>query len=456
MSPARRILGTFFSLSAGELAARLVSFAAFAHLARVLGASDFGRIGLVLTIVTYLQIPVLQGFDSVGMRDVSRDRSLLRRYAGSILTMRLLAAVVTWGVAALLAQPPLRWLLLLFALTLFPQAASLKWAFQAVERARPVAAAGVVSQAVFAAGAFTVAGPEQLLRVPAFVLAGETAAALLLGGLFVRSFGVPRPGLDARLFRESAPLAASSVLGTLLFNFDVLALAWFQPDSAVGLYTAVYKLVLLFSTPLTLFQISLLPTLARAATGGASGLAATASPALRYLALVFLPLPFGGWLVAERLLAFLYGTEYTAGTAALRILLASLPWMAFRSLFRIILVSYQQQRLDLRTMLAGTLANVAVNLALTPRWGVAGAACATLASELVIFGMSYYYIRTRVERLPVLRHCGRPLAASAVMLAAGGAVHAVPLALQIGVAAAAYLAAAFVLRAVTWKEIAGL
>ncbi len=448
MKPARRVLGNFFHLSTGELLARLLAFAAFAHLARVLGSTGFGRIGLVMTVVTYLQIPVLQGFDSVGMRDVARDRGLLRRYAGSILAMRLLAAVVTFAVVAVTVHSEIRTLLLLFSLTLFPQAASLKWAFQAVERNRPVAAANILSQLVFVLGAFTVAGPEALLLVPVYVMAGEAVAALLLAVLFFRQFGAPVPGLSARLFRESLPLAASSVLGTLLFNFDVLALAWFQPASAVGLYTAVYKLVLLFATPLTLFQISMLPTLARAD----ADLDRTAAPALRYLAVVFLPLPFVGLLVAPQLLTLLYGSEYAGGSVALQILLASLPWMAFRSLFRIILVSYHWQRLDLRTVLAATVANMAVDLALVPRWGVVGAAVATLCSELVIFGMSYYYTWRRVQALAVVGHLWRPLLAAAAAAGAGMAMSSLPARLTaVGVV---YLGLVFATRAVTWKEIA--
>ena len=401
MNPARRILANFLHLSAGEAAARLLSFLAFAHLARVLGSAGFGQVGLVLTIVAYLQIPVLQGFDSVAMRDVSRDRSrdrsILRRYAGSILLMRLLAAVLTVGVVAAAIRSPVRALLLLWSLTLFAQATSLKWAFQAVENARPVAVANILSQVVFAAGALSVAEPARVLDVALWAVAGEAGAALALGAGFVRQFGWPRPGVDGRLFLESAPLAASSLLGTLLFNFDVLALAWFQTPADVGLYTAVYKLVLLFAAPLTLLQISLLPALARAAAGGALEVAAKARPALRWLAVVFVPLPFAGWLAAPYLLALLYGPEYTAGGAALQILLASLPFMAFRSLFRIILVACGLQRLDLRVVLAGTATNVAVDLALVPRWGVIGAAAGTLSSEVAIFLLSYYYIRTRVR-----------------------------------------------------------
>src|SRR5579884_4374203 len=132
MSAARTVLQNFFNLSAGELVARLVNFAAFAHLARVLGRTDFGRVGFLMTVTSYLLIPVMQGFDSVGIRDVARDRDRVRQYAGNILSIRLLSAAFTWAAAALAVAllrpaPPMGVLALLFALALFPNAVSLKW-----------------------------------------------------------------------------------------------------------------------------------------------------------------------------------------------------------------------------------------------------------------------------------------------------------------------------------------
>lgn len=464
MKPARRILFNFLNLSVGEAVARLVSFAAFAHLARALGASDFGRIGFVMTVVTYLLIPVMQGFDSVGIRDVARDRGRLPAYAGTILLIRLLSALVTW--TALVATvtlaapfPPAGRLVVLFGLLLFPNAVSLKWAFQAVEQNRPVAAAGIASQLVFAAVVFTIRGPEQLLLVPVYALAGELVAALALGASFVRRFGLPRPSLQANfckeLLRESAPLTASTVLGTLLFNFDILALGWFRSASEVGLYTAVYKLVLLFSTLLTLFQLSLFPTLARA-YAEQKPLAPTASRVLRFVAAAFLPIPFAFGLMARPLLALLFGAEYAAGATALRILLWSLPWMALRSVFRIILVSYNLQRLDLRAVAGGAFTNIVLDLALVPWLGTVGAAISTLSSELAIFYGSYRAVWRQIEPIFVLRHFVRPWTASMVMFAAGCGLLGAPLAVQAASAGAVYLAALFLLRGVTWQEITAL
>ncbi len=400
--PARRILNNLFYLSAGELLARLAHFAAFAHLARALGPSGFGGVGFAMTVASYLLIPVLQGYDSVGIREVARDHRRVEAYAGGILAIRLLSAAAVWlallGALALFPpEPRLGALLALFGLTLFPAAASLKWAFQALERNRPVAVAGIVAQLIFAAGAFTVRGPDQSLEVPLYLLAGEMAGALLLAGVFCRSVG--RLGLVwdraqwRALFRESAPLALSTLLGTLLFNFDVLALAWFRTPAEVGVYTALYRLVLLLFAPLTLFQLSIFPTLARAPAGELKRLAGTA---LRYLAAVFAPLPVAGLFAAGPALGLLFGAEYAAGATALRILLWALPLMALRSLFRIILVSRDLQRLDLRAVAAATVTNVGLDLILVPGSGVVGAAVSTLSSEVVLLALSWRYLRSRL------------------------------------------------------------
>lgn len=464
MRAGRAILQNFFNLSAGELIARLVSFAAFAHLARVLGSSDFGRIGFVMTVVSYLLIPVLQGFDSVGIRDVARDRARLGRYAGAIVVMRLLCALATWlllagWVALVHPERPLGTLLLLFGLGLVPNALSLKWAFQAVEQTRAVAAASIVAQLGFAAGAFTVRGPEQLLLVPVYSVAGEAAGAVVMIALFLGRFGSLRPVFEwilwKDLLRESAPLAISTVLGTLLFNFDVLALERFQSPSAVGLYTAVYKLVLLFATLLTLFQLSLFPTLARAYASRRE-LQPIAGRVLHFVAAAFVPLVFGGAWLARPLLELLFGPEYGSGALTLGILMCSLPLMALRSVFRIILVSYNLQRFDMRAVLAGTLINIVLDLALAAKLSTVGTAISTLSSEVVILTLSYRYVQSRIEPIGIVRHCLRPIAASLVMLAAGRALASTPLLAQAAAAGTVYFAALLLLRGLDWKEIAAL
>ncbi len=462
MTAGRRILRNFFNLSAGELVARLVNFAAFAHLARALGSTEFGVIGFLLTVASYLLIPVMQGFDSVGIRDVAREHSRLRDYAGTILLIRLLSALLTLtalAAATVLTEPapPMGRLLLLFGLLLFPNALSLKWAFQAMEDTRPVAVAGIVAQLAFAGGAFFIRGPEQLARVPLYLLIGETSGMLLLAVTFVIRFGWFRPVLDAPfwkdLFRESAPLTASTVVGTLLYNFDVLALARFQSTAAVGLYTAVYKLLLVFSTLLTLFQLSVFPALARAYRDRQE-LGPVAFQVVRLVLAAFLPLAFAGLFLARPLIGLLFGAEYVAGAATLKILLWALPFMALRSVFRIILVSHNLQRLDLRAVTAGAVTNVLFDLILAPGLSTVGTAISTFLSEFVICYWSYRYVWRHVEPIYALRHFTRPVMACVPMLPI--ALAPIPPVVQAITAAILYYALLKSLRGFEWKEIAAL
>src|SRR5262249_36780925 len=207
---------------------------------------------------------------------------------------------------------------------------------------------------------FFIRGPEQLSRIPLYLLTGETAGMLLLVVTFVIRFGWFRPVLDALfwkdLFRESAPLAASTVAGTLLYNFDVLVLARFQSTTAVGIYTAVYKLLLVFSTLLTLFQLSVFPALSRAYRDRQE-LGPVAFQVLRLVLAAFLPMAFAGLFLARPLIGLIFGAESLEGAGTLKILLWALPFMALRSVFRIILVSHNLQCLDLRAVTAGAVTN---------------------------------------------------------------------------------------------------
>jgi O-antigen/teichoic acid export membrane protein len=458
---ARRILTNFFNLSAGELLSRVATFLAFVHLARVLGTGPFGQISFVTTVVSYLLLGVTQGFDAIGMREVARDRSTLNRYTGNILAVRIVFAaalyVGVWGALAFLQlDPQVRRLLPLFALCLFSSAVSLKWVFQAQEQSVPVAASGMVVQAVFAAGCFLVRNAGEIAWVPVFRLAGELAAAAGLGLLFRRQGGRLRPVWDPpfwrTLLRDSFPLALTSALGTIQYNFDVLVLAWLTTAATVGLYAAASRVLLLFSILLVLFQISLFPTLARA-RAGFHDLKKISDAVLRFMVAACLPVALACTVAAPRLLELLFGAAYGAAAPALQVLIWTLPLAGVRSLYRQILVAYGLQRYELAAMTAGSIGSVAANLALAPRFGAVGSAAAALISTTVVLVSACYFVSRHVLPLPWISHLGKPLVAGVAMLGAALALSRTPLALQVAGALAVYVAVLFLVGGATLQEL---
>ena len=91
----------FLKLSSGDIAARLIHAVGILWLARVLRPQGLGTFELAVAIATYALLAVQQGFDTIGIRDVSRDRSLAVRYARNFFAIRLaLACVVAMVVIA--------------------------------------------------------------------------------------------------------------------------------------------------------------------------------------------------------------------------------------------------------------------------------------------------------------------------------------------------------------------
>ena len=114
----------------------------------------------------------------------------------------------------------------------------------------------------------------------------------------------------------------------------------------------------------------------------------------------------------------MYGAAYANSAAPLRILLWSAALVVLRWVYMDSLRATGHQALDLRCAITSASLNVALNILLIPRFGMIGAASATVFADLVWFVMSYYYFRRAV--LP-----GEPFPPLAGPLLGGGAMCAV-------------------------------
>jgi len=167
-----------------------------------------------------------------------------------------------------------------------------------------------------------------------------------------------------------------------------------------------------------------------------TGLFATA---LTHSFVITAPIAIGGYLVAEPLLLWMFGSTYAGAGAALAILIWSVPLSVFRSVGLAGLLARERQDLALKTTTSSTILNLILNVALIPPLGVIGAAWATVATEAARMTLAFVFtIRQGWPGLPVAR-CLRPAAAAVGMgvvvwalpefnvllrIAAGGATYA--------------------------------
>src|SRR5262245_59082135 len=90
----RTISGNILSLSGFTLVSRGVAFAGTVYLARVLGADAFGIIGFATALLSYAEVVVSAGFDSIGTREVARRPHAASGIAWSVIPIRLALAAI--------------------------------------------------------------------------------------------------------------------------------------------------------------------------------------------------------------------------------------------------------------------------------------------------------------------------------------------------------------------------
>ena len=396
----RMVARSFFALGLGESAARLIGFIAMLVVARRVGASMYGVIGVATAIVLYLNRVVDGGIElGLGVREVARD-SRLDHFLPSILTARILVAAVVVVLVTLvglvfLPQPD-GMTLAVMALTLLAVGGGVRWVHIGLHRSGSAALAMLAGQAVAAVLMIAlVHGPGDVVRVPALLLVGEglTAIALLwwLGPAARRLPVEIRRDVIRPLLPRAGALVLSALLGIVIYNADFIFLRVFRGAAAVGYYNAAYTLVTFFLNVGTAYSLSLLPSLTRlsAVRGEQRRLYESA---MAHVFTAGLPVALGGALLAGPIIALLYGPAYSAGSTPFRLLIWCIPLCLLRDVPLMALQAAGREGKILRVTILAAGLNLGLNFLLIPRWGITGAAVATLATEATRMALALAFV----------------------------------------------------------------
>ncbi len=411
-------------LTIGDFVAKTLNFAAFVYLARVLGVTHFGVLEFASSILTYLLLLADAGFEVWSTREAAQTRDV-RELAGRVLPLRFLGAVIAFvvlmGMLPLLPNyPQLRVVLGLLGLSLFAQAANLKWVMMGQEKMVRVAWGLVVAQIVFAVSVFAfVHDASGLIWVPVLRFASELA----LAAYFARQFSVMHGGLRLPLslrgaretLRPVLTIGATNAMGLLNYNFDALLLGFLRGPATVGLYNAAYKPVTVaLALPLTYFQ-GMFPALSRVFAESREAFRELAGRSFRLCCIFALPIGVGVTLLADSVIGLLFGAAYAESAGPLRLLIWSAVMVTLRGSYRHSLNAAGKQNLDLRSAAVSTGLNVGLNILLIPQFGMMGSAWATVIGDAAWLVMVIYFFQRAVGTLNPWPLLARPAMAAAAM-----------------------------------------
>lgn len=399
------VLGNFLALGSGEIAARLVAFFTTTYLARTLGPDGFGVIGFALALTAYLGLAIRAGFDEVGARDVARSPTRATEIALGATVVRLSLAILAMAAITLVAQvlpkPPLvRLVVVLTGLSFFSLALDTAWVYKGLGRTTVVGLALVVGQVGYLALVVaTVHRPEDLAWVPLAQVGGELLTAGLLLAPLIRRKVRPDYSEGIAIVRRSGFVLLTRLLRTMIYTFDMLLIALWMGERELGLYAAAYRFCNLLLAVAAAMQMAFLPAFARITDRNEYHLMAVRS--LRLSAVIAVPVVVGGSLLAAPLLALVFGASYAVGAAPFRLLLVSIGFIFLYGTIHNLLLALGRLRDGTRILAVAATVNVGLNLLLIPRYGLVGAATATVIAEGLVILLGYGMLARSGLRLPV-------------------------------------------------------
>lgn len=413
------------SLLLGGITSNLLNFFAVAYIARILGPKDFGKISFVLAIQSFFLVISQLGVDTIGIKEIARDNSILKSYISNIVFIKLILfiiSIILMGSIALFINKPadVKYLILLYGLTLFPLVFQTDWVFKGLEKMQYSVVIPVVKNLLFLGAVWLfITKTRQILWIPLIQFSANLLPALLLLIIFFNLYGRFHFKLDWDLvweiFAQALPIGIYTLLVVVVNNADSVMLGFMRSEAEVGYYNAAYKLIWLLLGVIPVFFIAIFPLISKYYRTSLEKLQRLLNYAAKIMVTLTIPMAIGGAVLARPILNLVYGNQYANGVIVFQLLIWVVIVLSINTVYAWGLLGCDRQANCMKIVAIQAILNVSLNFMVIPVWGTVGAAIATLMAESS--GMFLYFREFKqIVAVPFYRYLLKPLAASLPML----------------------------------------
>lgn len=218
------------------------------------------------------------------------------------------------------------------------------------------------------------------------------------------------PRLGGDLVNFGWPLLMSELSYLLISYADRYMIAAYWGNNAVGEYSAGYNLANYISGVITFaLSFAIIPTYVEIfTTEGREGTELFLEKSMGYLLILIIPICFGYYAIADDLFSILTSEKYVNAARFSPIILVGTFALGLNSVLYAGLYLHNKSIVILAITAGAVLVNIGLNVMFLPKFGVMGAALATLFT-CILMNMttalcSFRYITIRINYLLVVRY----------------------------------------------------
>ena len=399
MSTVQRVARNTGLLLVSQILSYVLAFFSVAYIARYLGASGYGIISFAFAFTTLFSILADLGLQPLIVREVARDNSLAPKYLANVNVMKIILGTLTFGLIALttnLIGYPQQTIYVVYLVGLSVVCGSLASTFysifQAHEKMEYQSFSGVLSAAIMLVGVvlavhyhISIIGFSSL-----YVLSSVISLIFALVIFRWRFYSSPswthrKIAMDWGFWKvtikEALPFGLSAIFVTIFYWISSVMLSAMKGDVDVGLYNAAFRMVLVLLFIPTALNATIYPIMSKFHLTAQESLRMAYEKYFKYMLILAVPIGTGTTLLANRVILLIFGSQFTASTIALQILIWAAAFIFVGSAFYQLLSATNNQLKAVIITVIEMILNVTLNLLLIPQYSYKGSAIATLATE---------------------------------------------------------------------------
>lgn len=381
---------------ASRIASMVVSFVVAIWVARYLGPTNLGVINYAVSLVGIFSFLAGLGIDSILYRDLVNEPEKLNQLLGTAFWLKLAGTILAFfGVImtmlALRADTSTNLIILVVAASyIFQSFGVIPSYFQAKVKSKNVSIVCFIGVIFLSAMKVIFILTEASLIYFALVLMIEPIFYAFVYWIIYKRAGekIGAWKFDKQIAKKmlsvSWPLMFTSAFAAIYSRIDQVMIGNFLDTKSVGIYSVAALLSeYWYFVPLGIVN-SLVPAIINGKKTGADTYRRRLKSLLWFVALISLAAAVFFTAFADKILLFFYGTDFTAGASILKIYIWGGIGMSLGFVVNQLLIIENRTKIIFVFGLISMLVNVVLNLILIPRFGMSGAAFATLISYSII------------------------------------------------------------------------
>ena len=427
METARRIYKNTVYLGTAEVVSRALQFVVMLYAARLLSKEHFGKFSFALSLSLIAVVLADLGINTLLIREISRNKSLVSKYFINAFSIKVVLSFFTYliivAVLNVLGYPQdsRQIVYIIWFFTILSTFTELFYSiFRAFEMMFYDAFLKIVRMILLSSVSLYVLfkGYGVLIFSYTFVFV-ETVVVLIALFIALAKFIKLNAAIDypfiVSVVKKALPFGFAFVFGSIYFFIGSVMLSKIRGDEDVAIYSVAYNIALAILFIPTVYTNAIYPVLSRYYKKSKEGFGVLYEKSFKYLYIIGLPISVGLYLLAGRIIVFLYGEAYSGSVIALQII----SWYLFLKFINFLLgtVLSSADRQDKRMLGQGLTAgfNVLLNLMLIPKIGYVGAAWSTFMTEIFLFIIYYWHVSKNLYFYNFSRLLAKPIIAVIIM-----------------------------------------